>query len=295
MFGYVLPRRDKLSPTARGRYQAAYCGLCNALRRRYGFRARFLVNYDMTFFYLMTNDRAAACEKCRCPARPFCRRDCLPADEQMALAADLSVLLSYWKLCDARRDGTHRLSAALALRFYRRCYRKAADRLPELDRTFAERLERLRILEDAHCASLDRAADAFAGLLAACAELTREAYRRPMRLLLYHVGRYLYLTDALEDLPKDLKHGTYNPLQYRFRLTGGKLSEEDKRLLVDTAEASISLAASALELLPPSENDELRRNMIYYGLPAVLHSVAAGTFRKGKKHGASPARKDSTA
>lgn len=294
MFGYVLPRRDKLSPAARDSYQAAYCGLCGALRRRYGVRARFLVNYDMTFFYLLVQDKALQSEKCRCPARPFCRRACLPDCEQMALAADLSVLLSYWKLCDARRDGTHRLAAAFALRFYRRCYRKAAQRLPALDRTFAERLARLQALEDAHCASLDRAADAFAGLLAACAELTREEQRRPMRLLLYHVGRYLYLADALEDLPKDLKHGAYNPLQYRFRPENGALRSEDKQTLLDTAEASISLAASALELLPPSENDELRRNIIYYGLPAVLHSVADGTFRKRKKHTAPPARKEPT-
>ena len=51
MFGYVLPRRDRLSEEAQARYHAAYCGLCRALKLEYGFAARFLVNYDMTFLY----------------------------------------------------------------------------------------------------------------------------------------------------------------------------------------------------------------------------------------------------
>ena len=43
------------------------------------------------------------------------------------------------------------------------------------------------------------------------------------------------------------------------------------------------MAASALELLPASDDDEIRKNIIYYGLPAVLHGVANGTFRKKKR------------
>ena len=46
MFGYVRPRRDQLAEADLDAYQAAYCGLCRALGKRYGFFARFLVNYD---------------------------------------------------------------------------------------------------------------------------------------------------------------------------------------------------------------------------------------------------------
>ena len=48
-------------------------------------------------------------------------------------------------------------------------------------------------------------------------------------------------------------------------------------------DASIGLAASALELLPPRTDGAILTNIIYYGLPAVLHSVAEGTFRKRSK------------
>ena len=142
----------------------------------------------------------------------------------------------------------------------------------------------LHALEQARCASLDRPADAFASLLRACAGFVPEgSRRRTLELLLYHVGRYLYLTDALEDLPKDLRRNGYNPLRWRYELQDGKLSEADRKALLETIDASIALAASALELLPITQNSELLHNIIYDGLPAVLHSVAAGTFRKRGK------------
>lgn len=287
MFGYVLPRRDLLSEQGKTRYRAAYCGLCRSLKNHYGFRARFLVNYDMTFLYFVLHDgEGAQTERCCCPARPFCKKDCLPDGGEMTYAADLSVLLSVWKLRDAARDGRYfrKLAAKAAQRLYRKAYQKARERRPAENAVFAEQLSRLQALEEAHCASIDRAADAFAALLRACAAYrTDEGERRVTELLLYHVGRFLYLTDALEDLPKDEHSGSYNPLRYRFALQEGRLSERDKQRLMDTVDASISMAASALELLPVSADDEIRKNIIYYGLPAVLHSVAAGTFRKKKR------------
>lgn len=284
MFGYVLPRRDRLSEEQQARYRAAYCGLCRCLKKRYGFRARFLVNYDMTFLYfLLGGGEGRQPERCFCPARIVCRKDCMSRDAAMDYAADLSVLLSYWKLRDARQDGK-RFTGGAGLLLYRRAYRRAAKRQPECDRVFSERLSALHALEQARCASLDRPADAFASLLRACAGFVPEgSRRRTLELLLYHVGRYLYLTDALEDLPKDLRRNGYNPLRWRYELQDGRLSEADRKALLETIDASIALAASALELLPITQNSELLHNIIYDGLPAVLHSVAAGTFRKRGK------------
>lgn len=199
----------------------------------------------------------------------------------MRFAADMSVLLSYWKLRDAERDGRllHRLVARLALLFYRPAYRRAARRHGEANRIFDTQLQKLNALEEACCPSIDRTADAFASLLKACALYFPEgARRRTTELLLYHVGRFLYLTDALEDLPRDNNNGSYNPLRYRYTLQDGVLSAQDKAQLLESVDASISMAASAYELLPQAQ--EIVRNIIYYGLPAVLHSVAQGSFRR---------------
>ena len=287
MFGYVLPRKDKLSESAAARYRAGYCGLCRNLKLRYGIRGRFLVNYDMTFLYFLLEEGMPKPPiRCFCPARPFCKKACLPQDPELDFAADVSVLLSFWKLRDAERDGRffRKQAARLAMAFYRRCYQKAEARLPQLNELFGIQLAKLQTLEAAECASIDRTADAFALLLRQCAvHLTDEAQRRTVELLLYHVGRFLYLADALEDLPKDNRSGSYNPLCYRYSLCDGTLCEQDKQQLLDTMDASLSLAASALELLPPKADREILTNIIYYGLPAVLRSVANGTFRKRRR------------
>lgn len=288
MFGYVLPRTDKLSEEAKKQYRAAYCGLCRCLKHRYGFHCRFSVNYDMTFLYFLLNEAdTAEPEKCFCPARIVCRKDCLPENEAMQFAADLSVLLFRHKLADAKQDGgvLRGTAAGFGTALFRGAYRKAADRLPETNAFFTAQLDRLRALEREHCPSIDRAADAFARMLEGCVRpQTPPSIGRTQKLLLYHVGRFLYLADALEDLPKDCRADRYNPLRYRYTLQGDALTSEDKREYLDTAEASISLAASALELLPVrGVRGEILTNIIYYGLPSVLHSVAEGTFRKRSK------------
>lgn len=53
MFGYVLPVRSRLTEQEWADYRAAYCGLCHTMKRRYGFLAQFLLNYDFTFLALL--------------------------------------------------------------------------------------------------------------------------------------------------------------------------------------------------------------------------------------------------
>ena len=168
----------------------------------------------------------------------------------MRYAADLSVLLSWWKLLDARRDsrGPRRLAAKAALLLYRRSYRRASARHPALDAAFGTELARLQALEDEKSPSIDRTADAFASLLRDCAAHYDGRERRPEQLLLYHVGRYLYLADALEDLPRDVRAGAYNPLRYRYGADDGTLDPADRAQLLETIDASISMACSAMEL-----------------------------------------------
>lgn len=49
MYGYIRPDRGELKVREYQQFRAAYCGLCEALRRRCGLLSRFVVNYDLTF------------------------------------------------------------------------------------------------------------------------------------------------------------------------------------------------------------------------------------------------------
>jgi hypothetical protein len=283
MFGYVLPLVGRLEEADKKLYKAVYCGLCKNLRHGYGFRSGFLVNYDMTFLYCLLAKGQESIETCSCPARPFCRKDCVSCDAVMDYVTDLTILLSWWKLRDGVEDGrgVKKLLSTLGLWLYNKPYKKAAQRREQENEAFRKQLKELGELEQGKCSGIDPVADTFASLLCACTgELPTPGEKRILEQILYHVGRYLYLVDALEDLPKDVKQGNYNPLQYRYGVQEGRLSPENEQALADTIEASISLAASALELLPAHGKRKILENIIYDGLPTVLKSVRKGSFRK---------------
>ncbi len=288
MFGYVRPLPDELKVRDLRVWREDYCGLCRCLGKRYGFAARFLLSYDMTFLYgLLTMDGPAPpAKKCWCPAAVVRCKACRPADPAMEYAADLTVLLMWWKLRDERRDGgfLRRTAAGAAMLLFRRAYRQAAARQPELDALIRTQLDRLARLEAASSPSLDETADAFASILRGCAAFwTEPARRRPAEQLLYQVGRYIYLIDALDDLPKDCRSGAYNPLRCRFQIGNGALRAEDKAYLLKLMDCSIDLCGAAFELLPRGAKGAVPENIIYYGLPAVLRAVSEGRFDHRKK------------
>ena len=100
--------------------------------------------------------------------------------------------------------------------------------------------------------------------------------------LLYHVGRFIYLVDALDDLPGDCKRGSYNPA-LRFSLQDGALTPADRAQLLATIHASIGMVSAALELLEVNSGGALLHNIIYEGLPGVLQAVDAGKFQNQGK------------
>lgn len=289
MFGYVRPLRAELKVRTLEQYQAAYCGLCQTLGRRFGFAARFTVSYDLVFLQLLLDGMQPASPPgaCRCPARPWKRRRCAACSSAMEQAAAANVILTYWKLDDALHDerGVRRLGARLAKLALRRAYRRAERFAPELAQVTQQRLRQLAELEQRAAPEMDAYADAFSGILTEMADFFPEPeLQRPARELLYHVGRYLYLTDALDDLPRDQKHGRFNPLVPRFTPGPEGLSPEDRQTLLLSIDQSLSRAAAALELLPLKGSDEILHNMIYLGLPAVLKSVKDGSFHRKKRN-----------
>ena len=277
MFGYVRPLRGELKVKDEEWYRAAYCGLCHTLSRRCGWAARYVLNYDFTFLALLLEESPGQTCQRRCPAHPLRKRACGCTSPAMELAAEESVILTYYKLTDSIRDekGWKAIVARLGRLFLRRAYRRAAKSQPPFEENVAACLGELEELEAAQSPSLDRTADTFARLLAGASPQTGDARRdRPLRELLYHLGRWIYLLDAFDDRAEDEKAGRYNPVSARF---SGKVDEDYLRT---TLNHSLSLAQSAFQLLETVQRRELLENILYLGLPAVQGQVFAGTWGK---------------
>ena len=283
MYGYVIPVRRRLSEQTLAEYEADYCGLCRSLAKRYGFLARFLVSYDMTFLYalLAAAQEEGAQKRCFCPAKPFCKKNCREIDPAMEYCADVSVLLAAEKLRDtALDDGFWKaMGAKLLLRLFRRKEDRAKGRLPAQAQVLSEQMQRLHTLEEQNSASLDATADTFAVMLRELVTPDMDNARM-LREILYHTGRYLYLADAWDDLASDEKKQQYNPLRFRYELHDGRLSREDTKNLLQTAAASMDAAIAAFDLLPCKSHAALLDNILTYGMPTVMQAVSQGKFHR---------------
>lgn len=280
MFGYVRPAPDKLTANEEQRYRALYCGLCHTLGRRYGAVSRMVLNYDFTFLAALLSG-AVETEQRRCAASPFHKKTVARGNEALDLAADLSLILTYWKLQDSAKDnsGFRGQGYRGAGHLMGGAYRKAASLHPDFDSATRRELARLSILEAERCPSLDKPADTFAKLLQCVAlELDDPVQRRIMEEFFYHLGRWIYLIDALDDLREDAESGNYNPILLRFSLEDGTLTGQAREEMVSTLDASIRQMAAAYELWDFGVWSPIIRSTVYQGLYCVGNAVLEGRF-----------------
>lgn len=283
MFGYVRPPLQALSEEEVERFRRMYCGLCHILGRRYGQAARFILNYDFTYLAILLSDpEEGNVSGARCYVSPLRQRAYLESSAAMELAADESVILAYWQLRDgvSDHDWFHGLKYRTASAALESAYRKAAAYRPGFDTAVRTQLSRLSDLEKESCSSMDMAADAFAALLGSAAqEVSDPVRRRVLEQLLYHLGRWVYLVDAADDLKKDAASGNYNPVALRFGLTTGSWTADARWEFALSLDHSIRMMATAFELWDFGAWTPILEATIYQGLFQVGKSVLDGTFR----------------
>lgn len=287
MFGYVRPSLHRLSEEERRRYQALYCGLCHTLGQRCGSLSRLILNYDFTFLAaLLSGDTET--QRRRCIASPLRAKETACESAALDLAADVSVILTYHKVADDRIDGGFwRGQACRAAQIaLGPAYRRAAALRSDLDERTRLELDRLHQLEQDRCPSIDAPADTFAQLLQSAAmELEEGTQRRVLEQMLYHLGRWIYLVDAVDDLQEDSETGGYNPVALRFGLTDGTLTQEARERIGETLDASIQAMAAAYELWDFGPWSALIQATVYEGLYYVGHAVMDGTFHIAQRRG----------
>ena len=83
----------------------------------------------------------------------------------------------------------------------------------------------------------------------------------------YNLGRWIYVLDAVNDMDKDYKSGSYNPLL--TDIGGEDISDYRKKIAMEQ-EISLTFTleniASSFELLKVYRNQELLYKMIYDSL-----------------------------
>lgn len=288
VFGYVRLNKPEIKMGEYEQYRGIYCTLCRRLGRRYGLHARMTLSYDSTFLALLQMAlEDAPPDFCpgRCSFNPVKR--CLKCRNTAAIdrAADLAVLLTYYKLQDTRRDEGFwkRLGATLLLPLAALDRRRAAKRQPAAETHIAAMMAAQRAVETAHTASVDAAAEPFARLLEWMAADTArdDTERRILERFGYCLGRWVYLMDAADDLPEDLSKNRYNPYIFARNIQKGneQAVREAREYAAGALNASLAECIAAYNLLNPRRFDGILRNILEQGMPAAMRRVIAGEDR----------------
>ncbi len=289
MFGYIRTARAELRVREYEYYRASYCGLCRSMGKCTGQCSRLSLSYDFAF---LANVRMAlagtvpAFRRRRCIAHPLRRRVMMERNDQLDFAADASAILAYEKCRDDVADerGWRKCKARFRCIFLKNAYRRAGKRYPELAAAVRGHLARLSEKEREKRPSVDEVAVIFGDLLAdivSCGLSGTEA--RIARSIGWQTGRFIYIIDAIDDLPEDEKKRRFNPF---LLLYGGVPDEEQKKSVQDALIACLSDLETAFDLINDTTNPDrsgVLKNILYLGMPDTVRRVLFGEEKCNKE------------
>ncbi len=264
MFGYVNICKDELKIKDFTNFRAYYCGLCKALGRRHNQLVRLGLSYDFTFLAILldsmndgeTQFRSEGCIK------HFGKKKTVVRNAAVDFAADMSVLLTYYKLLDDVADDRS-IKAFIASLPYRFALRRMRKKYPDIGSRVRDNLKRLSRLEQEKCDCLDEACEPFAAIMADIFTLGSPSLHR----LGYDIGRFVYLADACDDMRDDFEKKKYNPMNEAYGF-GGVVTDGIKESAESSLYITMSAAAHEYEGLPIFKNKPILDNIIYLGIRA---------------------------
>ena len=194
----------------------------------------------------------------RCPIHPLGGvewRAASPTD----YCADLSVALHYYNAEDKWKDDRSLLGLGYE-KLLTGCKQAAESRWPRQCSAIRTCLDRLAEYEAAGSEDLDAVSGCFGELMAELFDYRQDHWSPELRSIGFHLGKFIYLLDAYDDLARDEKKGAYNPLRSLSRQPG--YEEEMKEIF----ELLLAQCAQSFERLPCVEDTDLLRNILYSGV-----------------------------
>lgn len=293
MFGYIQPLKPELKVRELEIFRAYYCGVCRSLAERRMQLPRFALSNDAVFLSLVLSfayNLAADIKGFRCIIHPLKKRPVTTGNAAIDYAADVNVVLAWYKAADDVADGARIAGttgkAALMHSFGR--VKKRWGLNPSLAiklKSVAQNLNLLKEKEKSGCGIIDEAAEPFARLTASVfnwkpdAEDGKKAdeITRVLDWMGYNIGKWIYIADAWCDLGKDLKKGNYNAVAASFGWAGkNEKNEADISCFRNSVRDRVGFlmtscleqASSALSLL-----DSGRKERQYAGIMGIIENV----------------------
>ena len=215
MFGYINVNGKELSEENKNIYQSYYCGLCRNLRDFCGPKGQALLNYDMTFLVVLLTGLYEPDTKSKeftCVLHPIKKRQAR-SNEIQQYAAQMNVLLAYYNLVDDWKDEKSYTKKTIASMF-EKDYKRVAAQYPRQVKAVEDYIAKLSAYEESKETNIDLVAGLTGEMLGEIFAWKQDEWYDELKTLGFYLGKFIYLMDAYEDLKKDEKNDSYNPLRY---------------------------------------------------------------------------------
>ncbi|WP_456401001.1 DUF5685 family protein [Mesoaciditoga sp.] len=275
MIGYVRPDVEELKVKELKLYRSYYCGICTSLSRKYGPLSRLFLSYDATFMAILEDafgKEEPLFGKARCPLPPFQKKKIVVKNNAIELGMDISQLGVKLKLDDLKRDKKHlKKMFILLLAFF---FAKSGNSLFE---KVKDDVDEMVFYEISESSNPHEAAHAFGKAVEKM--INFESAHQELSLLMYLIGEWVYLVDALDDIEEDIESGAYNPFVLKYKNSFGVQKGDFSKYVRTNEKEQLNFLISRIqeEFLKVEKfmlrNSELVRNVIFFGIPKVTLRV----------------------
>lgn len=275
MLGYVKAYIPEMKVREKELYNAYYCGICKSIGKRLGQLPRFVLSYDSVFLALILNSMNSEVEEVkleRCIANHIKKNPIVVDNEVVNYAADVMVVLAYESFVDDIQD-KNKIRGQFGKMTLQGSYKKLNGDYKGLTDSIKKSLAELYRLEKEKCSSIDEIGETFGKVMEIIflegLNNKDEIVNRPISEMSKHLGRWIYLMDAYDDILDDIKDDAYNPLIYRFNYKGQdakKFKESIKEDVEFSLYHYLSYISDAFNLLDIKKNEGILNNIINIGL-----------------------------
>ena len=291
MFGYVKTDKPEMKVKEYDAYRGLYCSLCKAMGKHFGVFARLTLSYDITFLVLarLSFMGTLPCfEGGRCSFNPTKKCSyCTNAEEELRYASAVSMMMFYHKVRDNISDGSvlKRLLMYMLLPWATLKYKKAKKMYGEVAEIIEDSMAKQSETESRNSASTDEASHQSAEALGRITAYNMNDPEGNIYRFGYGIGKWVYLTDAFDDVEKDLKDKSYNVFVNKYKLTKDSFTDAIKEDITATINMSSILFIDAYEKTENKTLSPIMENIIYEGMHKSLDRILKGENKDKKSKG----------
>ncbi|NLT19074.1 MAG: hypothetical protein BWX72_01023 [Firmicutes bacterium ADurb.Bin080] len=284
MFGYITADKPNMLIKDYAEYRAYYCGLCKSIGKINPQLMRLTVNYDIVMLSILAHNYAKIKPEAgmgRCVIHPIGKKFAiLKHDQVQEKIVDINTILGYYKLKDDISDENSG-KKKIAKDYIKGKYKKAAKRIPGFDSIISKIYEDFDIIQK-NKGNLSELIEKSAEMLSEVGKEACPGYDDSLDVFCRNLGRWIYLIDAYDDLWKDYKSNSYNPL-----IMGKELTEEIVEDLTTMVRANLNdyirKIRDSYDTMDITISEGPLSNVIYLGLQARTDQVLENRGNKCKK------------